>query len=143
MQSQDCLRWESPALQAGEDVNSPHLKTGIQMGSLYACEPRRNTPEGLQLAAALEHRDVNFSMSTFLLDRLAMHRLYVAPHPAGREFGFVKYAARASVSPDETRILVAIPGDRKKSAASISAFPPIPEWMREIGMETYFEVQGR
>lgn len=114
--------------------HTPWLRLLTPAGRGYLYLPRRNTIEGTRLAAAFERRDVAFSMSDFLLEEIGMRRRFVASFGV---IGFVKFEASAAISQDERKVLAAIPGGREKCPAAIDPFPTPPDWMREVGEETY------
>jgi len=122
-------------------TSRPYLKgkTRLSNGEGYGYYPKLSTKEGKRLAERLKAKELTFSLSKFILDKLHLHRMAAGPSLTSLT-GYALYRSIAGIV--SGKILVSIPGS-KVSERGLDTFPEVPAWLREVKESEWLAAQGR
>lgn len=137
-------RWDDgkvAGLAFDKPTSRPYLKgeTRLSNGDGYGYYPKLNTKEGKRLAGRLKARELTFSPSNFILDKLGLRRMVSGPSPASRT-GYSLHCSVAGIV--SGKILVSIPGGKERERGK-DPFPEVPAWLREVKESEWLAAQGR
>lgn len=122
-------------------TSRPYLKreTELSNGKGYGYYPKLNTKEGKRLSQKLEAKELTFSLSDFILDKLHLHRTVAGPNSLSRT-GCALYRSAAGII--SGKVLVSIPGSKDREHGG-DPFPEVPAWFREVKESEWLAAQGR
>ena len=132
---------EVAGLVFDKPTSRPYLKrkTRLSSGEGYGYYPKLNTKEGKRLAQKLEAKELTFSLSDFILDKLHLHRMVAGPNSLSRT-GCAIYRSAAGII--SGKVLVSIPGSKDREHGG-DPFPEVPAWFREVKESEWLAAQGR